>query len=188
MNIKLHLKNINLAKKNKYDIIACGGYMKGIICTDIQSLKEQNINVEFVIDEVRAIMEQEYPDYIEWFDNKLVPGLDSDRNIIFLIKNHNIIGFVNLKRSIKENKISNLYIKPSFNYKKHWELIMDKATGWLKDDDPIIILSKKQLIRCNALLYAKNWYISDKRKNDDFIINRPNDIEKIKRILKKKSS
>ena len=188
MNIILHLKNINLAKKNKYDIIASGDCMKGIVCTDIQSLMQKNINTEYVIEEIRTIMKQEYPDYIEWFNEKLVPGLNVDRNIVFLLKNHKIIGFVNLKKTNKENKMSNLYIKPSLYYKKHWDLLINHSIEWLEDYDPVMIISKKEINKCHFLLVERNWYVSDKRKNNDFVINRPDEIEKIKRILKTKKT
>ena len=174
-------KNIN------YAIITNGDHMKDIICFDIQTLIRNDENIDNIIDVIKKTMEKHYPSFCTWFDDKLIPGLSNGtRNIIVMFKNNKLIGFVNLKKTNKEKKMSNLHINSFFYYDKYWNILVDNSIEWLEEEDPVIIISKKELSKCNELVVKRGWYITDKSKNDDYILNRHHEIEYIKKRLKKK--
>ena len=145
--------------------------MREISCCDILSLSPNE--QDKIIDQIKVLMELEYPNFTDWFNQKLIPGISTnERNIIVILKNDKVIGFVNLTKKNKEKKISNLYIKSIFEYKQYFNVIIDKSLEWLDTDKPIIILSKNQLGRCWNYLLDRNWQITDRTKNDDYILNR----------------
>lgn len=156
--------------------------MREISCCDILSLSPNE--QDKIIDQIKVLMELEYPNFIDWFNQKLIPGISTnERNIIVILKNDKVIGFVNLTKKNKEKKISNLYIKSIFKYKQYFNVIIDKSLEWLDTDKPIIILSKNQLGRCWNYLLDRNWQITDRTKNDDYILNRTGFFES---LVKKK--
>ena len=159
--------------------------MKNITYCDIQTLLEQNIDTTSIIDEIDFLMRKEYPNYHEWFNNKLIPGLENNtRNIICLFKNHKIIGFVNLKKTNKERKMSNIYIKSTIFYEKCWNLMIDEAIKWLDDENPVMIVTQKDMMKSAYLIKSRNWHLTDKTKTNDYIINRCDEFEIIKRKSK----
>lgn len=183
------MKNIykNLLKTNKYAIITNGDCMKDIICLDIQSLINKNIDVSNIIYDINLLMEKDYPKYRDWFNNKLIPGLNNgSRNIIVMYKKNKIIGYVNLKKTAKERKMSNLNINSLFYYNQCWNILVDEAIKWLDDEDPIIIISDKEFNKCSNLIYKRNWHLSDKSKHSDYIINRYDEFESFKTYFKKR--
>ena len=61
--------------------------MNDIIYTDIQTCIENNIDINNILNEVKKIMEIEYPEYVNWFNEKVIPGLYiKERNIILIFK------------------------------------------------------------------------------------------------------
>lgn len=171
----------------KYDIISLGEKMKSIECIDIQDLIQQNIDINKYIFEIYKIMEKKYPNFCNWFNNKLLKGLDNGtRNIIILTQNNKVIGFVNLKKTDKERKMSNLYVNSIFYYEKCLNLLVDEATKWLEDEYPVVIISKQEIAKCSHLLINRNWYLTDRTKNNDYVMNRYDEFENFKRYFKQK--
>ena len=168
--------------------------MKDVIYTDIQTMLNNNIDITDTLNNVRSIMEVEYPDYVEWFDEKVVPGLSlQERNIILIYKKNELIGFVNLKKTKKERKMSNLYIKPSFYYNtynnKYFDKMIDISTEWLETDEPVIIISEKDYDKCAFVMYLKHWDVSRiMRKNNTlyYVLNGYDEFKEIEKSLSEK--
>lgn len=168
--------------------------MKDVIYTDIQTMLDNNIDISDILNSIRTIMEIEYPDYIEWFDEKVIPGISlQERNIILIYKKNELIGFINLKKTKKERKMSNLYIKPSFYYNiynnKYFDKIVELSTEWLETDEPILIISEKDYDKCACNLYLNNWDVSRiMRKNNNlyYVINGYDEFKNIEKSMIKK--
>lgn len=168
--------------------------MKDVIYTDIQTMLDNNIDITDTLNNVRSIMEVEYPDYIEWFDEKVVPGLSlQERNIILIYKKNKLIGFMNLKKTKKERKMSNLYIKPSFYYNtynnKYFDKIIDISTEWLETDVPVIIMSEKDYDKCAIILFLNHWNVSRIIKKGNtlyYILNSYDEFKQIEKSLSEK--
>lgn len=169
--------------------------MRDVIYTDIQTMLDNNIGVTDILNNIRNIMEIEYPDYVEWFDEKVVPGLSlQERNIILIFKKNELIGFINLKKTKKERKMSNLYIKPSFYYNKYnnkyFDKVMDLSMQWLETNEPLLILSKKDFDNCASDLYLRDWNISRVMKNESntiyYILNGNYEFSDVEKSLKQK--
>ena len=168
--------------------------MKDVIYTDIQTMLNNNIDITDTLNNVRSIMEVEYPDYVEWFDEKVVPGLSlQERNIILIYKKNELIGFVNLKKTKKERKMSNLYIKPSFYYNtynnKYFDKILNISTEWLETDEPVIIISEKDYDKCALILFMNHWSVSrilNKGNTLYYVLNGYDEFKQIEKSLSEK--
>lgn len=164
--------------------------MKNISFIDIQEeLEKNNTNVLDIIDEIIEIMNKEYPNYTEWFKNKLIPGLaKKERNIILVYKKDKIIGMINLKKTNTERKMSNLYVKNCIQYDKITSILINKALIWLETKRPTIIMSEKELTKCASIILSKNWNITRKiKENNDYVVNgNNNEFTVLEKRLEKK--
>lgn len=156
--------------------------MKKVSCNDILSICKYN--QEGIIDQIQLLMQQNYPNFVDWFNNKLIPGINNgERNIVYITKGDKIIGFANLTKKQKEKKISNIYINSLFKYKAFFNILIDKSLDWLETDKPVVIMSEHELSKCFYLLLERNWTFTGKTKNNDYILNRKEFFED---IVKKK--
>lgn len=163
--------------------------MKDIKIFDIQSLLEKKMDISYILRDVKIAMEKDYPDFYNWFNNKVIPGLENGtRNIIVMYKKNKLIGFTNLKKTEKEKKMSNLTVKSSLFYEKQWNLIVNEALNWLETEDPVIIMSKLETYKSINLIISRGWYLTDKVKNRDYILNRYDELESIKHYVKRKKA
>lgn len=165
--------------------------MNKIICTDIQTCIDNNVEINNILDEIEKTMELEYPDFVEWFKNILIPGLQKkQRNIILLFKGNNLIGFVNLKKTKKEKKLSNLYINSSFSYNKYFNLLINESINWLEIEDPLMIISNNELKKCAGNIINRNWhatrFIKGENNTEYYVINGYHDFKHIENLVKKK--
>jgi len=165
--------------------------MKDFTYTDIQSFIDKNIDISNILIDIEKIMEMEYPQYVCWFNEKVIPGLYSkERNIILIFKKNILIGFVNLKKTKNERKMSNLYIKKGLFYNKHFFKIIDLAMTWLETDHPSLIISNNELEKCAQNLFNKKWNTSSIIKKDNnslyYVFNGYDEYNEIKKLLQKK--
>lgn len=161
--------------------------MKNVLCLDIQSLIEKDVDVTLIIDQICKLMMKEYPNFYAWFNHKVLNELENNtRNIVFLYKHDKVIGFVNIKHTTKEKKLSNIYVKPTLFYNQHWNLLIDKATELLDEKKPVAIITNKEIRKYVSLLIDRKWLLTDKNKAGDYVFNRYDEIEMIGKMLKKK--
>ena len=145
--------------------------MKKVSCNDILSL--DNNEQQKVIKQVRQLMEKRYPNFVDWFDNKLIPGIFiGQRNIVFISKGNKIISFANLTKKTREKKITNIYISSYFKHRQFFDVLVDKSLDWLETDKPVVIIPRNDLPMCFDGIYDRKWVLTDKTKNDDYILNR----------------
>lgn len=165
--------------------------MNDIIYTDIQTCIDNNIDISNILNEVKKIMEIEYPDYINWFNEKVIPGLYiKERNIILIFKKNILIGFVNLKKTKKERKMSNLYINKNLFYNKYFNNLINLSMEWLETKNPILIISRNELNKCAGNILDKKWdatRIIKEKKSIYFVFNGNDEFNDIKKLIIKKS-
>lgn len=189
MKITLLLKNLKKIFENKfkYVIIENGDFMKNIFYINIQDEIKNNHDITNIISEVFGYMKINYPDYLEWFNNKLLTGLSTnERNIIVAYKNNQLIGFVNLKKTNKEQKMSNLYIKQSIYYKKIWKEMIKLSLKWLEVPNPTIIISNQEIKKCVGLIMDMKWMPTDIKNNDIIFNGNNNEFMSIEKSLRKR--
>ena len=164
--------------------------MRDIIYTDIQTCIKNGIDIKDILNNIKEIMKIEYPDYIDWFNNKVIPGIyTNERNIILIYKNNNLIGFVNLKKTKKERKLSNLYIKSKISYNKYFKDLINLSMNWLETDEPTLIISEKEFNKCAYSILNNNWNSTNIIKKNDsiyYIFNGNDEFYYIKKSLTKK--
>ena len=163
--------------------------MNTITTFDIQSLIEQDINIDIIMNKVKEFMELEYPGFYDWFNDKVIPGLDDGtRNIVVMMKNDKVIGIANLKKTEKEKKMSNLTVKSFLHHEKYWNEIVNKSLDWLETDQPVVIIAKKEIYKSIELMFERGWYLTDRAKNNDYIVNRYDELECILQNIKRKKA
>lgn len=167
--------------------------MNDIIYTDIQTCIKNNIDISNILNEVKKIMEIEYPEYVDWFNEKVIPGLFiKERNIILIFKKNVLIGFVNLKKTKKERKMSNLYIMKNLFYGKYFNRLINLSMEWLETKEPTLIISNNEIDKCASMLFDKDWYatriIKKNNKSVYFIFNGNDEFNDIRKSLIKKSN
>ena len=168
-----------------YDIIRNGDFMKEIKYFDIQKLLNDNYNIEPFLIEISNIIKTEYPNFEEWFNQKVIPDLYlGKRNIVIAYKNNEVVGFVNLKKKNNEKTISNLYIKTSRSYRKIWNNLIDRSIDWLETSNPKFIIPYNKLEEYGSLIINRNWEITSivkfNNNNHDVIFNgKGNEFERL---------
>lgn len=166
--------------------------MNDIIYTDIQTCIENNIDINNILNEVKKIMEIEYPEYVNWFNEKVIPGLYiKERNIILIFKKNILIGFVNLKKTKKERKMSNLYIMKNLFYNKYFNRLTNLSMEWLETKEPTLIISDNELDKYAGNILEKKWDATRiiKDKNSVYYVFNGNDeFNDIRKSLIKKSN
>ncbi len=83
----------------------------------ISNYHKNHLLTEFYLDSVRRsllYLNSDYPDFIEWFNIKVVPNLSSEREIIITTCDKYISGIAILKQNAQESKICTLRVVPRF--------------------------------------------------------------------------
>ena len=184
------MKNIikSLLNKINYVIITIGDFMKEITYINISKLLDKNCDIENFITEADLLMKEKYPNYEQWFLEKVIPGLiTKKRNIIIAYKNNKIVGYANLKNE-NEKVISNLYVKPGFDQKRIWNSIIDESINWLETYNPKIIISNEYVGYYMSYIMARDWNLTNIKNNDIIFNGKGNEFERLiykKKLLKK---
>lgn len=145
--------------------------MKDVVFINLEEELENNHDITQFLSQVLVMMKKEYPKYEEWFKNKVIPGLNKkERNIIVVTKKNKVIGFINLKKTAKEKKMSNLYINSTFNYEKICDKLFKISLNWLNTTHPTIIISSKELVKCMDIMMKNNWSYT-RHINNEYIFN-----------------
>lgn len=102
-------------------------------------------------DELKCL-KSEYPEFEEWFHNKVMPGLYNGTRIMCIAKDDtdNMVGILILKPS--ENKICTLKVPKEFQGKGIGNLLMEKAFEILGTAEPMIAISESHIEEFKGLL------------------------------------
>ena len=81
-------------------------------------------------------LQEKYPECIDWFKNKVLPELHTDKRKLFLLYSNNIlIGFsITKKKSKKKIKICSLFIKPEYRNKGYGTILLKFVMNYYKNN------------------------------------------------------
>ena len=105
----------------------------------------------------------EYPDYKNWFYNKQIKGcLTPYRNILFIKnENGNIIALCSLKKDANERKISTLFVAKEYRNQGLGSLLIEEAMKYLETTKPLITINEDKLAMFKNLITKYNWNLTE---------------------------
>lgn len=87
-----------------------------------------------------------YPDFHYWFYNKVVPGVNLNKDKVILGYSRNkLVGVSIIKDDNSEKKLRALRIAPEFQKNGYGLYLMDKSLELLKTDKPLLSVSQDML-------------------------------------------
>lgn len=91
-------------------------------------------------------LEEAYPDFYDWYWNKVVPGIltKQDQLILAYIKNE-LVGISILKNNPNEKKLRALRITEKFQSKGYGLYLIDESLKRLETDKPLCSVSNKMI-------------------------------------------
>ncbi len=120
-----------------------------------------NFNLE-ILDEIFYVvksLESEYPDFYNWYHQKVYEGLkNGTRNILVARdeESQNIVGISILKNS-DEKKICTFRVVPEFQHKGIGSELMKKSIGILGTNSPLITVSEDRIMEFQKILEKFNF-------------------------------
>lgn len=113
----------------------------------IKEIKENN-NLELIFNEI-SFLSLEYPDFYNWYHQKIILGLSNGSRKIFLAKSsfeyNKVSGILILKKTKDENKICTFYIDKQYRCFGLGKNLMDIAMNEFNGDKPLITVSDSKL-------------------------------------------
>lgn len=154
--------------------------MKKINYYKLSEYIKYNMDINPTINEIIRITvsaKETYPNYMNWFINKHIPGIYSgDRDTIVATYEDEIVGVANIKKG-KEKKICTLYFKPNFRGNKFGIELTEKATEALEDDKPLITMPISSIKQFKSIIKKYDWQVTDcvndlyKENTQEIILN-----------------
>lgn len=129
--------------------------------------------------EITMTAKQDYPNFLNWFLEKQVPGVYcGNRDIILAIKKDEIIGVACVKKD-DERKICSLYIKPHRRRNKEGILLVEKTFAFLETTTPLITMPISKVEDFLPMIQKYGWILSNeiddcyKENTTELIFNDP---------------
>lgn len=130
----------------------------------LSQLLKKGIDINPIIDQILLMTiesKNTYPEYVEWFMQKHVPGIYSGkRDTIIVVYKNKLIGIANIKKET-EKKICTLYFRPEFRYRRVGKLLVDRAIDLLESDKPLITIPSTSLGSFTNLIKRYQWELTD---------------------------
>ena len=91
-------------------------------------------------------LEESYPDFYDWYWNKVVPGILTNQDQLILAYNKNdLVGISILKNNPDEKKLRALRITEKFQSKGYGLYLIDESLKRLETDKPLCSVSNKMI-------------------------------------------
>lgn len=130
--------------------------------------KQISANDTFLLQEVFHFLRHlsaEYPDFSDWYWQKVVPGLrDRTRIIRCLYVNHAMAGVIILKNTPTEKKICTLRVSSAFQKQGIGERLLARAITDLQCDAPLVTVPQIHYDAYNKLFRKAGFVLCQKRK------------------------
>lgn len=130
--------------------------------------KRISANDTFLLQEVFRFLRPlsaEYPDFSDWYWQKVVPGLrDSSRIIRCLCINHAIVGVIILKKTAKEKKICTLRVSSAFQKQGIGKRLLAWAITDLRCNAPLVTVPQIHYDAYHKLFSKAGFVLCQKRK------------------------
>ncbi|PKF78959.1 N-acetyltransferase [Vibrio sp. vnigr-6D03] len=90
-------------------------------------------------------LSNEYPNILNWYEKKVVPGLANGTRKLFVhIRNEKIIGLAIAKNELKEKKICTVRVSPQMYGKGLGVRLFNEAMEWLDTSTPHVTVSESK--------------------------------------------
>lgn len=130
----------------------------------LSKLLQEGQNLEPIINEIILVTinaKTTYPEYVDWFVNKHVPGIYlGTRDTIIAVHNNKIVGVSNIKRD-KENKLCTVYFDPKYRKQKLGITLVDKSIELIGDSKPLITMPSSYLPQFKNIIKRYDWQLTD---------------------------
>ena len=150
-------------------MLKCRSFGDLIMICKIRELKKSSSSLDSVFGEI-AFLRAEYPDFYNWFYNKVVPGLENGSRKIFIAQTPfsfgKIDGILILKDSLDEKKICTLYVNKDARYNGFGRMFMNIAFNELNTDKPLITIASNKIKLFQILLDDYKFELCE--QNPDF--------------------
>lgn len=122
------------------------------------SKEEPNKNLLDELYATTALIEKDYPKHKKWFYDKFVKELDGKkREIIFAIKDNNIVGTTFLKKDQSEKKICTIFVKEAFRNNGIGKLLLKESFKFLETEQPLITMPDYKEACFIKIINKYNW-------------------------------
>lgn len=130
----------------------------------LSQLVKKGIDINPIINEILLMTisaKETYPEYIEWFTKKHVPGIYAGtRDTIIVVDNNNLVGVANIKNDC-EKKLCTLYFRPEYRYRRVAKILVDQAINLLETTQPLITIPSTSISGFTRLIKRYNWQLTD---------------------------
>ncbi len=137
---------------------------------DIYNIRNQNLFGIIYCSCLKAIhlsltdAKRFYPDFDQWFYNKVVPGLNSDRQIILEIINKRVAGISILKNS-NEKKISTIKVTNNFQGQKIGYKLLHRSFEVLNTEKPFCTVSEEKFLEFKKIFDYHGFKLTSVHEN-----------------------
>lgn len=133
---------------------------------------EIETNISNIIKQDLYFFQKNYPDFQEWFKNKVIPGLyASERTIIIETRHSQIAGLAILKHNSNERKICTLRIKPEFENLGMGIKLFENSFEILKTEAPLLSVSDSNILKFERI-FRYFGFIHEKTYNGLYLPRR----------------
>jgi hypothetical protein len=149
--------------------------MKTILIGDTKSISL----LDQTIDEIYSfleLLEDEYPNFKDWYFKKVIPGIGHGRSIILKKYKNEIVGLSILKNTHNEKKICTFRIGDKFQRLGIGSEMLKESCGILETVSPLITVSERRIDEFSSILSKNNFklehiyqnYYKDNQKEYSF--------------------
>lgn len=121
-------------------------------------------------------LEKDYPNILQWYQTKVLPGLETgEREIIFACKFDKnefqnsqfleVLGYVILKKTPKEKKICTIRVEPQYRNMGIGEALLKRSFIFLDTSLPMITISEDNIKYFKKLLEKYKFRLIEKKKD-----------------------
>ena len=116
-----------------------------------------------------------YPNYREWFQTKMLPGiLQGTREIIAIEDSDGVVAFISLKKE-EERKICTLYVDKKYRKKGLGTILVKKGLEYLETPSPLLTIPADKIKMFKKMIKKYNWKITASVDNE-IIVNGRNKV------------
>ena len=133
----------------------------------------ENITLLEEIDKFSQEISNYYPDYNEWFQERMIPGIIDHTREIICITDEEIIGFISLKK--EEKKICTIFVDKKYRRQGFGTILVDKGIEYLEEEKPLITIPISLQEEYSEIIRNHNWSITG-TDGEELIVNGRNKV------------
>lgn len=140
------------------------------------AIQMREITQKIIIGKILDGLEKDYPNILEWYNKKVIPGLETgEREIILACKfykmkahekiHFEVLGYVILKKTPNEKKICTFRVDPKYQHIGIGKRLMEASFSFLETRKPMITISEDNVKSFEPLLKRYNFKLVEKIEN-----------------------